>query len=428
VNLLEIVLVVLLLLFRFGAVLAEVSFEGIRRSKVEKDAAQGDKKSCELLARLDDAYRLIPVIQLAGVILLLSIGLICARALFADSNSSAVIVAERGFLGTLLLIVTLFVGDLIPRSIALKYPEAVGRHFGCPSIFFAKLVKPIFYPVFALTELILLPLGVSAFESNEVSEEDIKAMVAEGKRSGAVEEGERQIIHRVFRLGDKQAATVMTPRNQVASLHAHAPFHESVTLAIASRRTWLPVLEDGTDEVLGIISARDLLDLQRSSPSGSTREVIHDRLTNPVRSPDTAPLLSVIDSMRKERIHFAVIVDEYGAFAGVVTLHDVVEALIGEVGELEDLNPNILKRPDGSFLVDAGVAIDDLWEELVISEESPYSDSEFHSLGGFIMSRLGRVPKEGDRFEAHGYTFEVVDMDRHRIDKVLISPLTKSSL
>ena len=174
--------------------------------------------------------------------------------------------------------------------------------------------------------------------------------------------------------------------------------------------------------MLGIVSARDLLDLQRSSPSGSTGEIVKNRLTTPVSAPDTAPLLNVIDSMRKERIHFAVIVDEYGAFAGVVTLHDVVEALIGEVGEIEDVNPNILKRPDGSFLVDAGVAIDDLWDELAISDESPYSDSEFHSLGGFIMSVLGRVPKEGERFSAHGYVFEVIDMDRHRIDKVLLIP------
>ena len=184
-NLIELLTVVLLLIIRFWSVLAEVSFLGIRRSKLEKEASLGDAKSKSLLTRLDQGLRLVPVIQLSGSIILLAIGLICARALFADNENSAAIVAERGVLAVMLLVLTLFFGDLIPRSVALKYPEFVGRHIGCLSVLAAMVVKPLLYPVFALTELLLSPLGVSAFDSYEVSEEDIKAMVAEGETLGS---------------------------------------------------------------------------------------------------------------------------------------------------------------------------------------------------------------------------------------------------
>ena len=254
-----------------------------------------------------------------------------------------------------------------------------------------------------------------------MSEEDIKSIVAEGKKSGVVEEGERQIFNRVFRLGDRLAVSIMTPRNHLIALQGMAPFKESLQTAVESRRAWLPVVGDTTDEVLGIVAIHDLMARSLEGAEGLTRDVVNSRLVAPLRVPETIPLLTLLDMLRKERIHFAIIVDEYGGLAGIATLHDLVEAIVGEVGEIDDEAPYIIRRSDGSWLVDAQIDIDELWEQLAIPERSPFDDAEFHSLGGFIMSRLGHVPKAAEKFEANGFEFEVVDMDRHRIDKVLVS-------
>jgi putative hemolysin len=329
--------------------------------------------------------------------------------------------AEQAFVGIGVLLVAALAGELLPRLIARRFPETVAKGVAPIGLLIGRIFRRILSPAFAFTELLASPFGAGRLEEFDVSEEDIKAVVAEGKRSGAVEEGERQIINRVFRLGAKQAGGVMTPRAKVCALKTGDPFDHSVSVAIDSHRMWLPVVSGESEEVIGIISARDLLGLQRQNPSGNTGYVIMKSLTEPLCAPDTAPILTIIEQMRASRIHFAVVLDEFGVFVGVVTLHDVVEALIGEIGELEDRGSNIIKRADGSFLVDAKIAIDDLWEELSIGDVSPYSDSEFHSLGGFIMTYLGHVPEEGEVFAAHGYTFEVIDMDRHRIDKVLVT-------
>jgi putative hemolysin len=415
---LEISLVVVLLLAKSAMVLCEVAFTEARRSRLERRANQGTLSAQRLLRVVDEPGPVVTPIQLLNSAVAVVIGISCSRALLADASMTAW--AERGLVAVFLLILSLFIGDLVPRMLARAHPEVIGEvvcTFGCA---LASVARPLLYPVFKLAEILLAPFGGLSNDTHEVSEEDIKSMVLEGKRSGVVEEGERVIIHRVFRLGDKNAASVMTPRNQVVVLEGKVPFQQSIETAIESHRSWFPVTGESTDEVLGIVSARHLLDLQRRGVSGTTVEAVVTHLTPAVQAPETTPLLALIESMRKERNHFAVVVDEYGTFAGIATLHDVVEALIGEVGEIDDDTSDLVRRSDGSLLVDARMAIDELWEELAIDDPYPYGDSEFHSLGGFIMTHLGHVPREGEEFEAHGYTFEVVDMDRQRIDKVIV--------
>ena len=421
-ELIEVLVALCLVVLRSFVLLCEVAFSEVRRSRLEREAV-GDKRSRFLYERLDDAVRLVPTFQISGALLLLAIGVLCATALVQEGAVD--LLAERAAVGLGVLLTTALLGELLPRLFARRFPESVAKLVARPGLLTGKALRKLLFPAFAFTELLASPFGAGRVEEFDVSEEDIKSVVAEGKLSGAVEEGERQIINRVFRLGAKQAGGVMTPRTKICALRVTDPFEQSVSIAVESHRTWLPVLSGESEEVLGIISARDLLDLQRQNRSGLTGEVLKEKLTEPVRAPDTAPLLTIIDSMRSSRMHFAVVFDEYGVFVGVVTLHDVIEALVGEIGELDDRGSNIIKRADGSLLVDAKIAIDDLWEELSIGDSSPYSDSEFHSLGGFIMTYLGHVPEEGESFTAHGFTFEVLDMDRHRIDKVLVTPSAK---
>jgi putative hemolysin len=414
----QITAIVLLITAKAFLSTCEVALLSLRRSKVERDAATGDSRAQVLLTVIDDTYRYETALRVGATAIVVLVSMVVsselAILLMPFSPWSAVTLFS-------VVVAALFFGEVLPRYLGTINPYWISRRVVHFVTAFEAATRPLLFPFIYTSETLLALVGARDPGEPEVSEEDIKSIVAEGKKSGVVEEGERQIIHRVFRLGDRLAVSIMTPRNHLVSLQALAPFQESLRSAVESRRAWLPVVGETTDEVLGIVAIHDLIALSLEGADGITKDVVHSRLVAPLRVPETTPLLTLLDMLRKERIHFAIIVDEYGGLAGIATLHDLVEAIVGEVGEIDDEAPYIIKRGDGSWLVDAQIDIDELWEQLAIPERSPFDDAEFHSLGGFIMSRLGHVPKESEKFEANGFEFEVVDMDRHRIDKVLVS-------
>jgi putative hemolysin len=252
----------------------------------------------------------------------------------------------------------------------------------------------------------------------EALEEDIRSLVEEGEKAGVIEEEEREIISRVFKLGDRPLAALMTPRSEVVFLSISCELEQALSMAIESRFSWFPVLGDTEDEVLGIVSIHDLVNaVRQADPSKRT---LREFLVKPLEVPESISALDLLEKFREGSIHFAIIRDEYGGVAGVATLDDVLRMIVGDVGDPGEEVRMIVRRDDGSLLVDASSDVENLFELLELKERLDGLEGQYHSVGGFVMTSLGRIPKEGEYFEQDGFRFEVVDMDGKRIDKVLV--------
>lgn len=273
------------------------------------------------------------------------------------------------------------------------------------------------------SELIVPSAAEAPMVEEEAIEEDIRSLVEEGEKAGVIEEEERQIISRVFKLGDRPLPALMTPRSDVVFLPVSSEPEEALTTALESRFNWFPVLGDTEDEVLGIISIHDLVEAVRNA--GAPKRGLRELLVKPLEVPESITALDLLEKFREGSIHFAVIRDEYGGVAGIATLDDVLRMIVGDVGDPGEEVRMIVRRDDGSLLVDAASDVQNLFELLELSERFDDVEGQFHSVGGFIMTSLGRIPKEGDFFEQDGFRFEVVDMDGKRIDKIIVVKLPR---
>lgn len=323
-----------------------------------------------------------------------------------------------GALTAVTVFAVLLLGEFIPAAFAARRPEQAATLLARP----VSLALRIFGPVPRLIQKALHRI-VSVDRDGEqhlaaAGEEDIRHLVDEVEEAGEIEEGERRIINRVFTLGDKPVASVMTPRADVVKLMRGEPLAALVDQALASGFSTFPIMAPGGEEVCGTVALHDLVSLLRAGSAALAETIVRE----PLQAPESMTALQLLELLRERGSHFAIVVDEYGSFAGIATLSDLLQVLVGEVGE-RGTAKRIERRHDGSLLVDSSMDIELLFEELGIKEHGDSGSGEFHSLGGFVMSVLGHVPTEGESFSASGYRFEVVDMDGKRIDKVLVSGL-----
>jgi putative hemolysin len=272
------------------------------------------------------------------------------------------------------------------------------------------------------SRLVVPSAGDAPVVEEEALEEDIRTLVEEGEKAGVIEEEERELISRVFKLGDRPLPALMTPRSDVVFLSISCEPEKALSIALESRFTWFPVLGDTEDEVLGIVSIHDLVDAVRNTDA--PKRALRELLVKPLEVPESITALDLLEKFRAGSIHFAVIRDEYGGVAGIATLDDVLRMIVGDVGDPGEEVRMIVRRDDGSLLVDASSDVQNLFELLELTERSDELEGQFHSVGGFVMTSLGHIPKEGDFFEQDGFRFEVVDMDGKRIDKILVAKVS----
>jgi putative hemolysin len=316
---------------------------------------------------------------------------------------------------------SLLIGELVPKRLALLNPEGVASTVARPMKWLSTLVHPVVRVLSMATEGMLRLLGRVAVASPPVTEEEIRVLMEQGAEAGVFEEHEHELVSRVFRMDDIRVTAVMTPRTDVVYLNlddSEAEVREQLANAPHSR---FPVTRGDLDNVEGIVEVKALLgDLVRGQKIDLTKRVL-----KPLYLPETLTVTDVLAAFKKHHQTAAFIVNEYGELQGLVTLHDVMEALVGDMGsEDEGGDVDIVKRDDGSWLIDGGVAVERFKETLDIEDSLPEEDTgSYNTLGGFVMLQLGRVPKTGERFEWGGYRFEVVDMDRNRVDKLLVTRL-----
>jgi putative hemolysin len=315
--------------------------------------------------------------------------------------------------------VSLVLGELVPKRLAIHAPEAIATRIAAPMQMLSRAMLPFVKLLTLSTEGILRLLGARERVTQTVTEAEIEGLMKIGAESGVFEPAEHEFVSRVLRLDSQTVSAIMTPRVDVVWLDVDASRENSLKTIRDTGFTRVPVCRGGLDDVLGILDTLDLIDL---GLRGETFE-LRDHLRAPLYVPETIHLIRLLELFKLETAHLALVVDEYGDVQGLVTMTDVLEAIVGEVPEADEPHdPDVVRRADGSLLVDGGISLARLNEALDRTIELPDDEAgHYHTLGGLVMARLGRVPREGDQFSFAGLRFEVLDMDRHSVDKVLVT-------
>jgi putative hemolysin len=340
-----------------------------------------------------------------------------AIAVYADGLALAVVVVG-------IALASLLIGELIPKRLALINPEAIASRIARPMKLLSRLAYPLVRALSFLTEGTLRMLGLGKSEAPPVTEEEINVLMEQGAEAGVFEEHEQELVARALRLDQVKVSTIMTPRADIVWLDLEDSAHDNIRKIVEHSHSRFPVVRGGLDHVEGLVLARNLLtDALTGKPFDLT-----SGLVKPLFIPETVTAMGAVEAFKKHLQTASLVVDEHGDIRGFVTLNDVMEALVGDIATVEeDTERDIVKRDDTSWLVDGSVSLDRLRTELESDELVPEDEAdEFHTLGGFVMHRLGRLPAVADRFDWNGWRFEVVDMDNRRVDKVLLSKLPEA--
>lgn len=314
---------------------------------------------------------------------------------------------------------SLVVGELAPKRIALGNPEGVIIRLAVPMKLLSVFAAPLITLLANATDLLLSLVGVRKHEEPAVNEDDIRMMIEQGHHAGVFHKAEIEMVSGVMRLDQEKVAHLMTPRARIVWLNAGDSDEVNWRKIVASSHTYFPVFERNRDNVLGLVSVKSMYaNLAAGLPAR-----LRDLLTPPLVVPESMSGIRLLETFKQSGKHLALVTDEFGNFSGLVTLIDVLEAIVGSLPGERERKTQCRRRSDGSWLVDAMMDLDEFKHATGVGPLPGDASGAFQSVSGFIMAQLGRVPQEGDHFDAAGHRFEVVDMDRHRIDKVLVAPL-----
>ena len=422
-----IVVVLLLIVLNGIFALSEMAIVSSRKARLESMAEQGSRGARTALGLLADPSRFLATVQIGITLVGIVAGAFSGSELagpFGAILERIPGVAPNGTAIALVLVVafvtylSLIVGELVPKRLALTHPERIAALIAGPMQMLSLVAAPAVWLLRHSTEAALRLLGLTASRDTVLTEEEVKSLIAEGTRAGIFAPEERRMINGVLRLADRSVRAVMTPRGEIAWVDKAADRDALVNAVAATRHTQLLVCEGTVDAPVGLLTTRDLL---AATLSGDPIDIAGMML--PVQFvPEQTAVLRLIDIFRRARTRFAVVVDEYGVTVGVVTATDILESIAGELPEIGDAEePAIVRRPDGSLLVDGLLPIDDF--EDAIHRKGLGAEGDFATVAGFMLERLGRLPTAGDHVAIDGFTLEVIDMDERRIDKVLVTPL-----
>lgn len=425
----EILAILLLIIFNGIFSGSEIAVVSARKVRLEQLADRGNRKARMALQLANAPNDFLSTVQigitLIGVLSGAVAGATIAQRLkpvfdgipWLRSSSQGISVA---IVVTLITYLSLVIGELVPKRIALNDPEQIACAIARPMRLLSRWTAPLVHLLGASTDFLLRLMGIRPSDQPDITEEEIKALIRQGAESGVFEEAEHDMVQRVFRLGDRSIKAMMTPRTEISWLDLESPLEENLQKVIGSHHSRFPVGRGSLDACVGLIRASALL-AARLAPEPVDLEAL---LQPPLYVTEGARALHVIEQFRQTGIHIALVTDEYGGVEGLVTLNDFMEAIVGDLPSAEEQeDPPIIQRDDGSWLLDGSLDCGE-FKDLVGKESLPdEAAGGFHTVGGFVMHVLGRIPRAGEHFEWGGLRIEVMDMDGKRVDKVLITPI-----
>jgi putative hemolysin len=425
---LEVLVVLALVLLNGFFAMSEIAVVSARPARLETQARKGGRGARLALDLARDPGRMLSTVQI-GITL---VGIVAGAfggarlaeplaAVLAGVPALAPFSAEIAYTLVVAAItyMSLIIGELVPKHLALRGPERVAALVAPTVDLVARVATPAVWLLETSSRLVLRLLGSEVQPPETVTEEEVKTLIAEGTRAGVFHRQEQEIIGRVLRLADRPVRAIMTPRIELVWLDVENGPDEIVRVIRESGHSRFVVGKGSLDEVLGIVHVRGLLDACLAGQPLDLHAVVRPM---PV-VPDTTPIPRALETLRQARVSMALVVDEYGEVEGVVTAEDVLEALVGDMPERRlDEEPAIVRRDDGSILMDGMLAVDEV--KLTLGVDSLPEEEGYHTLAGFMLAQLGRVPAEGEAVAWGGWRFEVIDMDGRRIDKVLVRRAT----
>lgn len=421
----EFLIIFALILFNGLFAMSEIAVVSSRRSKLQQRADGGDARARAVLELIESPSRFLSTVQvgitLIGILagayggttvakgLEPLIGVLPWLAPYKTEIAFALVVLAITYL-------SLVVGELVPKRLAIRSPERIASLVALPVRYIAVFLAPLVWLLTHSTDALLKLFGRPGAHEPPVTEEEIRVLMHEGTRAGVFEEAEQDIVHSVLSLGDRQVDSLMTPRPDVVWLDLEDTIEETQRKITESPHARFPVAEGSLDTVKGVVRARDLVLLGGKL----TKEALTALLQPPLYVPGNLSAFQLLEQFKKSRTHMALVIDEYGGLQGIVTLHDILEAILGDLpGAEAEEEPWVLKREDGSYLIDGALPIEE-FKELFELDRLP-EEEKYRTLGGLVLAELGRIPTAGESFTFEGLTIEVVDMDANRIDKVLVS-------
>lgn len=413
----EIIIILALIILNGIFSMSEASIIASRKARLQQTAEKeaGAKTALELA---EEPNRFLSTVQIGITLIGVLTGAFggatlaapiaaALRGTFLDRYADAI-----GF-GIIVLITTylsLILGELVPKRIALQNPERIASLVARPMKLLSRIASPLVTFLGASTDAVLWAVGMRPSDEPPVTEEEIKAMIQQGIAAGVFEESEHDMVEGIFRLGDRRINTLMTPRTEILWLDIEDEPEVNRQKIIDSPFSRLPVGEDGLDNVIGMLNAKDLL---AKILKGESFDILK-AMTEPLFVPESMSASKVLDLFRETGTHITLVLDEYGGLEGLVTIQDILEQIVGDIEEEE-----VVQRKDGSYLLDGMMGVDD-FKELFDLDALPGEHDSFETLAGFILLKIGSIPKEGDSLQWTNLNFEIIDMDGNRVDKVLV--------
>jgi putative hemolysin len=423
----EILILILLILINGLFSLSEMAVVSARKVRLQQRAEEGNKAARTALNLAAQPTRFLSTVQigitLIGILSGAFGGATIAETLEAAFAQNPALAPYSGALavGIVVTVITYFslvIGELVPKRLALNNAERIATIIAPIMQFVSTIARPFVSLLSVSTELVVRLLGIKPASEPTITEEEVKILIEQGRESGVFEDVEQEIVERVFRLSDRTVNSLMTHRSEMVWLDVEDPLEVNIQKILSSGHTNFVVCKGDFDHVIGILRAKDLL---REYAAGRPVS-IPGSLPMPPFVPEGVNALEVVARLRHDKSPVALVVDEYGTIDGMVTLTDVLEAIVGDIPALDDKGePAARQREDGSWLLDGMMSVDEL-QMLLDLDELPEEAADYDTVGGLFMAQLGRVPATGDTFEWNDLRFEVVDMDGHRVDKVLVSP------
>lgn len=424
----EVLLIVLLLVLNGVFAMSEIAVVSARKARLQQRADEGSAGARRALELAEEPGRFLATVQvgitLVGILAGAFGGATVAETLAAALRGIPAVAryADALALGLVVLAITylsLIVGELVPKRIGLNAPERIASAVAGPMRALSTVAAPLVTLLTWSTEGIVRLLRIRKPDEPPVTEAEIAVLLEQGTEAGVFEEEEQALVERVFWLADQRVKTVMTPRVRVVWLDVTDPPEVHRETMLRHPYYQFPVCAGSLDRVLGIVHVRDVWAAAAEGRSADLRAV----LRAPLFVPETTQALRMLHEFRETGVEVALVVDEYGGTEGLVTLHDLMEEIVGDIRfEGAPPEPGVVRRDDGSLLVDGAILMDELRDQLNLEERREEERGDYRTLGGFVYSILGRVPSAGDRFDTESFTLEVVDMDRNRVDKVLVTP------
>lgn len=424
----EIAVITVLILFNGLLSMSEAAMVASRKARLQQMANEGDHASRTVLSLLEDPNVFLSTVQIGITLVGVLAGAVGGATLSAGLAAAFARIpvlepySETLAIGIVVLTITaltIWLGELVPKRLALQSPEKIARVVARPMLFVSRIFSPLVKLLSLSTNLVLRLMGVKPSLEPPITEEELQVLIDQGTQAGIFEESEQDMVEGVFSLGEQRVYSLMTPRTEIVWLDIEDTIEEIRTKISENEYSRFPVRQDTLDVILGIVKARDLLVVSLGGEAIKLKQLLKPAFY----IPETMSAARALEIFKEKGTEMLLVIDEFGGLQGLLTVNDVIEEIVGEI-ELEE--PQATQRQDGSWLLDGMLEVDE-FKEIFKLPVLPH-EREYETLSGFVMMSLGRVPQTADQFEWHGLRFEVIDMDGRRVDKVLVTTLPQRPL